>query len=259
MPADHPSNAQAAARTAAHPVRLPAARRRDQLLEVALALFGRRGYHATSMDDIAEAAGVTKPVLYQHFRSKKGLYLELIDAVGADLAEEVSASATAEEDRQRRLLAGFRAYFRFVAERTDAFRLLFGSGARIEADTEAIGRVERRLSAAIAELIEADIDAGHRELLATAIVGAAEVTSRRWVTAVDTAVSPTERGDTDDLRGGGLSCGGPSCGALSDGDLLAQRLSDMVWAGLRSLPGARDDPGWQEPRAQEPRRQEPGG
>ena len=61
--------------------RLPAARRRRQLLDVALELFAARGYHTTSMNDIAEAAGVTKPVLYQHFRSKRELYLELLEDV----------------------------------------------------------------------------------------------------------------------------------------------------------------------------------
>ena len=52
--------------------RLPAAERRDQLLVVALDVFASQGFHATSMNDIAAAAGVTKPVLYQHFSSKRG-------------------------------------------------------------------------------------------------------------------------------------------------------------------------------------------
>ena len=59
-------------------MRLPAEQRRTQLLEVAIEIFAERGFHATSMDDIAEAAGVTKPVLYQHFRSKRDLYREVL-------------------------------------------------------------------------------------------------------------------------------------------------------------------------------------
>ena len=75
--------------------RLPAAERRRQLLDVALEAFAANGFHVTSMDDIAEAAGVTKPVLYQHFRSKRALYLELLDDVGARLMEAITkATAT---------------------------------------------------------------------------------------------------------------------------------------------------------------------
>ena len=65
--------------------RLPAAERRDQLLTAALAVFSRDGYHGTSMNDVAVAAGVTKPVLYQHFPSKQSLYVELLSDVGAQL------------------------------------------------------------------------------------------------------------------------------------------------------------------------------
>ena len=63
--------------------RLPADRRRQQLLDVALSCSPQRGFNATTMDDIAEAAGVTKPLLYQHFVSKRALYLELLDSVAA--------------------------------------------------------------------------------------------------------------------------------------------------------------------------------
>jgi AcrR family transcriptional regulator len=65
--------------------RLPAARRRRQLLDVAQEVFASRGFHATSMDEVAEAAGVTKPVLYQHFDSKRRLYQELLEDVGQQL------------------------------------------------------------------------------------------------------------------------------------------------------------------------------
>jgi AcrR family transcriptional regulator len=66
-------------------VRLPAPERRRQLLDVALEAFSARGFHPTSMHEIAEAAGVTKPVLYQHFSSKRELYLELLDDVAGRL------------------------------------------------------------------------------------------------------------------------------------------------------------------------------
>ena len=68
-------------------MRLPADERRQQLLEVACDLFARSGFHDTSMDDIAEGAGVTKPVLYQHFPSKKALYGELLEDTGRRLLD----------------------------------------------------------------------------------------------------------------------------------------------------------------------------
>src|SRR6476469_8330062 len=70
-------------------MRLPAEQRRTQLLGVAVEIFAERGFHATSMDDIAEAAGVTKPVLYQHFPSKRALYRELLDDVDRQLTERL--------------------------------------------------------------------------------------------------------------------------------------------------------------------------
>ena len=74
--------------------RLPAPARREQLLAVGLEVFARQGFHGTSMNDVADAAGVTKPVLYQHFASKRELYLALLDEVGRELLEAI-AKATA--------------------------------------------------------------------------------------------------------------------------------------------------------------------
>ena len=96
--------------------RLTATARREQLLEVALDVFARAGYHATSMNEVAEAAGVTKPVLYQHFESKRELYQALLDEVGARmLTAIVTATADAPDGRSKTEI-GFRAYFRWVAE-----------------------------------------------------------------------------------------------------------------------------------------------
>jgi AcrR family transcriptional regulator len=217
--------------TTAGAPRLPAARRRRQLLAVALELFGAHGYHGTSMEDIADRAGVTKPVLYQHFPSKSELYRELIESVGHELLQTVTVHATAESAPFHRVLEGFRAYFRFVSERTAAFRLLFGGGAR-QADefAEVVRRVEHSIAETIAGLIDVDIDRDHRDLLAYAIVGLAEVTSRQWVVRRD------DRAPQDAGNWRGLD--------RREGDLLAERLADLVWAGLRALPaeGTREPP-----------------
>jgi AcrR family transcriptional regulator len=213
MPTSDDSDAQQG------PRRLPAARRRKQLTDVALELFGAGSYHATSMDDIAERAGVTKPVLYQHFPSKSQLYLELIKTVGDELLSAVAGAAD-EVEPSDRVRAGFEAYFRFVAARTDAFRLLFGGGARQDEFADAIHAVEAAIAETIGELIEVDLPPDHRELLGYAIVGLAEVTSRQWVLRHEEAGHPAgSRLDPD------------------EGGVLAGRLSDLVWAGLRALPG----------------------
>src|SRR5271170_8370679 len=82
--------------------RLTAERRRGQLFAVALELFAERGYRATTMDDIAEAAGVTKPLLYQHFSSKRALYLELVEAVSDELLAAIAlATGSAAGPRQQ--------------------------------------------------------------------------------------------------------------------------------------------------------------
>ena len=94
--------------------RLPAPRRKEQLLDVALPVFAERGFHQTSMNDVADAAGVTKPVLYQHFPSKRALYLELLRSVGDRLMHEI-AEATAGSGPREQVEQGLRAYFRFVA------------------------------------------------------------------------------------------------------------------------------------------------
>ena len=194
--------------------RMPAAARRSQLLEVALARFAAGGYHETSMEEIADAAGVTKPVLYQHFSSKQELFLELLDTVGRDLLQEVEARAASQAQPYQQVLAGFRAYFDFVCKRTSAFQILFGSGARLSDEfADSVRRLEERIAAVIGRFIEADIDAEHRELLGHAIVGLAEVAGRRWVAGQ-----------------------GPDRLDLAEADLLATRLADLVWAGLRGLP-----------------------
>jgi len=200
--------------------RLPAARRRSQLLEVALDRFAANGFHGTSMEEIAEAAGVTKPVLYQHFGSKRTLYLELLETVGQELLQEVTDRAAAETHPYHRVLAGFRAYFRFVAERTSAFQLLFGSGAR-QADefADAVRTLEASVASTIAAFIDADIDDDHRELLGYAVVGLGEVTARLWVNWHEDGTASSSL-------------------VPADAEVMAVRLADLVWAGLRALPGS---------------------
>jgi len=189
-------------------VRLPAEQRRTQLLEVAIELFATHGFYATSMEDIAEAAGVTKPVVYQHFPSKRALYRELLHDVDARLTDRlVIATASATTGRER-VQEGFAAYFHFVAEHRAAFRLLFGASVRNDPEFSMVADATiERFADLIAELIEIDAAPEHRRTLAHAVVGMAEATSRR--------VTNDEGED--------------------DPDRLAHWLAEMAWFGLRGV------------------------
>lgn len=164
-------------------MRLPAAERRRQLIGVATSVFAEQGFHTTSMNDVAEAAGVTKPVLYQHFSSKRDLFLELLTDIGEQLRARI-AKATADAPGPRQQIeAGFRAYFDFMEANTDAYRVLFGAGVRRDPEFASLTRaVEESIADAIAELIVVDgRPAEDRSLIAHTIVGMTEAASRYWI------------------------------------------------------------------------------
>ncbi len=195
--------------------RLTADQRRQQLVAVALELFARRGYRATTMDDIADAAGVTKPLLYQHFSSKRALYLELVDSIARELLTAVREAVMEADGPRQQVELGFAAYFRLVVSKEAEFRLLYGR----DQDDPELGRALRAVEDAIAEaidpLIAAGLDDDHRRLLAYGIVGMAEGASRRFM-----AQRREGKGD----------------GALEEEALrLARRMADLAWAGLRSV------------------------
>jgi AcrR family transcriptional regulator len=189
--------------------RLPAARRREQLLEVALEVFARQGYHQASMNEIAEAAGVTKPVLYQHFDSKQELYLELLHDVADKLTEAVlkgTAEATGPHDQVER---GFRAFFEWMAEKPARFGILFsGDTLREPAFSKVAYDTERTTAEAIARLIDVEgMDDDHRLILGYSLVGMSEVLCRQWLNDGIT-VDPRE---------------------------MAAQLANLAWVGLRGV------------------------
>jgi len=166
-------------------VRLPRSARRKQLLEAAQEVFVAQGYHAAAMDDIAERAGVSKPVLYQHFPGKLELYLALLDTHCDAIIEKVRAAMAGTTDNKQRVHAAQQAYFDFVDHESEAFRLVFESDLRNEpAVRERVERVERGCVEAITETIMADtgVDRARAELLASGLAGAAEIAARFWVT-----------------------------------------------------------------------------
>lgn len=189
--------------------RLPAAERRRQLLDSATGLFATEGLHSASMNDIASEAGVTKPVLYQHFTSKHELYCEVLRDLGAQLRQQVADAVLHVDNPRRQVECGFAAYFRWVGEHTDGFAVLFaGETRRDPAFAAEVEAVERSIATTIAELIAVEgLDAQRRQLLAYGIVGIAETTARHWLATGDTTAP----------------------------DDLAVQVSALAWAGLRGL------------------------
>ncbi len=162
------------------------------------------------MDAVAAGAGVTKPVLYQHFSSKHQLFLELLRVVGRHLTE-IIGSATADATSARaQVEQGFRAYFEFVDSRPDEFRLLFGDGVRIDVEFAAeVKSVEGSIAAFVSELITSEgLSRDDRLVLGHGIVGMAERTGHHWVD-----------GDRKDSA-----------------QALAELVADLAWSGLRGRP-----------------------
>jgi AcrR family transcriptional regulator len=147
--------------------RLPADERRQQLLSVACDLFAQSGFHETSMDDIAEAAGVTKPVLYQHFPSKRALYLELLEDTGRRLLDRLAEATARVTSGRARVEAGFRAYFEFAVGDRSSFRLLFGASIRSDEEfARTVDEILESAAATISTLIDLPTSEHQRRVIA---------------------------------------------------------------------------------------------
>jgi AcrR family transcriptional regulator len=178
------SSATSDTQAAGRPVRLPRSARRKQLLAAAQQVFVAHGYHSAAMDDIAERAGVSKPVLYQHFPGKLELYLALLDTHCDAMVERIRSAMDATADNKERVRGAVRAYFDFVDHDGEAFRLVFESDLRNDpAVRQRVDRVERGCIAAITDTIMADtgVSRARAELLASGLVGAAETAARFWL------------------------------------------------------------------------------
>ncbi len=191
------------------PARLPSDARRRQLLEVASAEFAERGFHSTSMDDLARAAGVTKPVIYQHFPSKRALFVAVLEDVGRRLLSALREATRQAATGRARVEVGFAAYFHFVARNREAFRILFGASARNDPEfAEVVDVTLDAVAESVLRMIDLRGTDEHRRVLAHAIVGMAESMSRYALTNPDAALDP---------------------------DQLAHWGAELAWSGLRSI------------------------
>jgi AcrR family transcriptional regulator len=164
--------------------RLPRGARRLQLLRAAQDVFVAQGFHAAAMDDIADRAGVSKPVLYQHFPGKRELYLALLEEHVGQLADRVREALAATDDNHQRVQGAVTAYFEFIDAEGEAFRLVFESDLRNDPDVRAVvDRGTELCVEAIAEVIAADTGADRERalLLAAGLTGLSETSARWWL------------------------------------------------------------------------------
>ena len=164
--------------------RMPREARRAQLIDAARYVFVQHGYHAAAMDDIADRAGVSKPVLYQHFPGKLDLYVALLEISGQQLVEAVRESLVSTSDNNERVQAAVGAYFKFINDADGAYRLVFESDLTNEpAVRERVEAIEDECAVAIARVISMDTGLTDDEatLLAIGIIGTAETAARRWL------------------------------------------------------------------------------
>ena len=176
-----------------------------------MAAFAEHGFHGTSMNEVAVAAGVTKPVLYQHFASKDALYRELVDDLGTRLEQTIITAVAGAPGPREQVEEGFRAYFRWATGEGPAFRVLFAEHNRADPKlAAAVAKVETMVANLLASLINIEgLSDDERHVLAYGLIGLAESTSRHWLTL-------------------GLGSG-------TDADSFAEQVSQLAWSGLRGI------------------------
>jgi AcrR family transcriptional regulator len=168
--------------------RLPRHERRRQLLDAALEVFVSQGYHAAAMDEIADRAGVSKPVLYQHFPGKLDLYLALLDESVDALVATVRDALRSTTENKQRVAATFSAYFQYVSGEGQAYRLVFESDLGNESAVRArLERGQQECAEMISQVVRQDagLEDDEAHLVSVGMVGLAQVTARYWLSRRD--------------------------------------------------------------------------
>jgi AcrR family transcriptional regulator len=186
--------------------------RRGRLLSVARDIFAERGYQATTMDDVAAAAGFTKPILYQHFASKESLYNEIVQVTSQQLADALRKSTERATSPREKVESAFHAFFEIVVNETSAFRLLFLQPPVGQPRSE-LRIVETRMTTFIEEQLTLSADVSVRRQIAAAIVGMAEGAATAWLFQQEARGWPEVEGE--------------------EVARLASRTASLAWGGLR--------------------------
>lgn len=178
-----------ATRAPAPRTRLPRAEREQQVLDIAHARFAAHGYGAVTMEDVAVAAGVTKPLLYAYFGNKERLYLACMERAGDAMLATVLSAVEAADGPTDALRRGLHAFFAFVDEDRDAWRVLFDETQPVGGEiAQHIGDYRDRLVGLVAATNLNRLPERHRaqlstevEAISTALLGAAEALARWWL------------------------------------------------------------------------------
>ena len=166
---------------------MPRERREQQILDVAGAIFARAGYHSASMDEIADAAGVSKPMLYAYFSSKEGLYLAYIRRAGGQLLQRLVSARAPHDSASALLRARITEFLSFVEEHGDGWKVLFGEVGSTRPFAENVAAVREQIADAIRRMIEAGAGSwpGYpppaSDAIAHALVGAGESLANWWL------------------------------------------------------------------------------
>lgn len=190
--------------------RLPRQERERQILNAAVTVFSRRGFHLASMDDIAEVAGVSKPMIYTYLGSKEDLFIACIRREGQRLMERIAAAVPAGLTREERLSRGLLAFYEFVTQHRDGWIVLYHQARVHGSFAGEIAAARQRIIVMVAALLaRSSSGAAHASALpiAHALVGAAEALS-------DWALEHPEETP----------------------QALTTRLMDVIWTGLRGAP-----------------------
>ncbi|HLW16013.1 MAG TPA: TetR/AcrR family transcriptional regulator [Actinomycetota bacterium] len=196
--------------------RLTAEARRAQLLSVAREVFAEDGYPGAAMEKIAQRAGVTKPVLYQHFEGKKELYLALLDSDMSRLLAQVSGAIESAHDNPSRIRKGLAAYFNYIEANVDSFRLLFRETMGADPEfRESIDRFHDAAATSIGAIISDETGKSLElaELLARGIMGMSEAAATWWLDRKQ----EIEKAE------------------------LVESLAELAWRGLAALPRRKED------------------
>jgi AcrR family transcriptional regulator len=195
--------------------RLPRAVREQQMLDAAVRVFSRRGFHAASMDEIAELAGISKPMVYAYLGTKEELFTACLHREGTRLMEAIVAAVRPDRPFEERLWCGLRAFFGFVGQHRDAWAVLYRQARGEQPFAGVLMEMRGRMIEAVTGMLERGLAAEQRgprgtgpelTIMAYALVGAAESVAD-WL---------VDHPDADPAE-------------------LADRLMNIAWTGARSL------------------------
>ena len=193
--------------------RLPRAVREQQLLDAAVVVFSKRGYHSASVDEIADTAGISKPMVYEYVGTKEELFVAVLHREGARLIGAIAAASGDDLSPDEQLWRGLRAFIGFVASHRDGWSVLYGQARGQEPFAAVLAQMRARMAEIVAGMLArsvavAGLPVRAEELLTMgyALVGAAEALAD-WV---------VEHPDEEP-------------------DVTATRLMNVVWMGIGRL------------------------